>query len=127
MAVAAAWLWRRRPWGYLIVGAGLVMWVIESVSIAVDQWYGHAADPGSSVASAALVPAFAVLALAGLMPIYYLQIGFASPPGTTGGFTVPAASRRTWLAWALAVVALTAGAGAVFGGIQLCETASACR
>jgi hypothetical protein len=40
MAAAAAWLWRRRPWGYLIAGAGLVMWVIESVSIAVDQWYG---------------------------------------------------------------------------------------
>ena len=34
MAVAAAGLWRRRPWGYLIAGAGLVMWVIESVSIA---------------------------------------------------------------------------------------------
>ena len=74
---------------------------------------------GSPVASAALVPAFAVLALAGLIPIYYLQSGFASPPGTTGGFAVPAAARRTWPAWALAVVALTAGAGAVFGGIQL--------
>ena len=119
MAVAAAWLWRRRPRGYLIAGAGLVMWVIESVSIAVDQWYGHAADPGSPVASAALVPAFAVLAFAGLIPIYYLQSGFASPSGTTGGFAVPAAGRRTWPAWALAVVALTAGAGAVFGGTQL--------
>ena len=119
MAVAAAWLWRRRPRGYLIAGAGLVMWVIESVSIAVDQWYGHAADPGSPVASAALVPAFAVLALVGLMPIYYLLSGFASPPGTTGRFAVPAAARRTWPAWALALVALTAGAGAVFGGIQL--------
>jgi hypothetical protein len=118
MAVAAAWLWRRRPWGYLIVGAGLVMWVIESASIAVDQWYGHAADPGSPVASAALIPAFAVLAVAGLIPIYYLQRDFAGPPGT-GGFAVPAAARRTWPAWALAIVALTAGAAAVFGGIQL--------
>ena len=43
--VAAAWLWRRRPWGYLLAGAGLVMWVLESASIAVDQWYGHAAAP----------------------------------------------------------------------------------
>jgi hypothetical protein len=118
MAVAAAWLWRRRPWGYLIVGAGLVMWVIESASIAVDQWYGHAADPGSPVASAALIPAFAVLAVAGLIPIYYLQRDFAGPPGT-GGFAVPAAARRTWPPWALAIVALTAGAAAVFGGIQL--------
>jgi hypothetical protein len=120
MAAAAAWLWRRRPWGYLIAGAGLVMWVIESVSIAVDQWYGHAADPGSPVASAALVPAFAVLALAGLVPIYYLLRGLAGPPpGTTSGFAVPVAARRTWPAWALAVVALTAGAGAIVGGTQL--------
>lgn len=73
----------------------------------------------SPVASAALVPAFTVLALAGLMPIYYLQIGFARPPGTTGRFAVPAAARRTWPAWALAVVALTASAAAAFGGIQL--------
>ncbi len=28
----AAW-----PYGYLIVGAGLVMWVIESACVAVDQ------------------------------------------------------------------------------------------
>ena len=68
LAVAAAWLWRRRPWGYLLAGAGLVMWVLESVSIAVDQWYGHAAAPASPVASGALVPAFAVLAAIGLIP-----------------------------------------------------------
>ena len=47
LAVAAAWLWRRRPWGYLLAGAGLVMWVLESTSIAADQWYGHAAAPAS--------------------------------------------------------------------------------
>jgi hypothetical protein len=49
MAVAAAWLWWRRPHGYLIVGAGLVMWVIECACVAVDQWYGHAANPASTV------------------------------------------------------------------------------
>ena len=68
LAVAAAWLWRHRPWGYLLVCAGLVMWVLESASIAVDQWYGHAAAPASPVASGALVPAFAVLAAIGLIP-----------------------------------------------------------
>ncbi len=54
-AAAATWLWRRRPWGYLVVGGLLTMWVIESVGVAVDQWFGHAADPASTVASAAVV------------------------------------------------------------------------
>ena len=68
LAVAAAWLWRRQPWGYLLAGAGLVMWVLESTSIAADQWYGHAAAPASPVASGVLVPAFAALAVIGLIP-----------------------------------------------------------
>jgi hypothetical protein len=70
MAVAAVWLWRRRPWGYLLVGSILTMWVIESVGVAVDQWMGSAADPASTVASAAMTPVFAVLALVGLIPLY---------------------------------------------------------
>jgi hypothetical protein len=28
LLVAAVWLWRRRPWGYLLAGAGLVYWVL---------------------------------------------------------------------------------------------------
>lgn len=70
MAVAAFWLWRRRPWGYLLVGSILTMWVIESVGVAVDQWMGSAADPASTVASAAMTPVFVVLALVGLIPLY---------------------------------------------------------
>jgi hypothetical protein len=74
MAVAAVWLWRRHPWGYLVVGLMLTMWVIESVSVAVDQWLGSAADPASTVASAAMTPVFTVLALVGLIPLYvYLR------------------------------------------------------
>ncbi len=69
MTVAAWWLWHRRPWGYLVVGSVLVMWVVEALGIAVDQWYGHRADPTSTVASGALVPAFLVLALIGLVPV----------------------------------------------------------
>jgi hypothetical protein len=71
-AVAAWWLWRRRPAGILVIGAMLTMWVIESISIAVDQWFGHAADPGSPVASAAVTPVFAVVALLGLVPVAVL-------------------------------------------------------
>lgn len=70
MAVGAAWLWSRRPWGYVIVGALLTLWVLESGSVAVDQWFGHAAAPRSPAASAAVVPLFAALAVTGLVPLY---------------------------------------------------------
>lgn len=114
LAVAAAWLWQRRPRGYLIAGAGLVLWVLESVSIAVDQWYGHAADPASSVASGALVPAFAAVALIGLVPAGLLLHGLAGEvPGRTGALRWPTASGRGWAAWALAAVAAITGAAAV--------------
>jgi hypothetical protein len=87
IAVAAAWLWRRLAWGYLVIAAALVMWVMESACIAVDQWYGHAADPASPVASAALTPAFGALTLIGLVPMFFLFRSFSScsrsspPPG----------------------------------------------
>lgn len=68
-AVAAWWLWNGRPAGRLVVPSMLVLWVIESIGIAVDQWWGHLADPASPVASAAVVPVFAVLALVGLVPV----------------------------------------------------------
>lgn len=71
MAVAAAWLWRRRPWGELIVGTVLVMWVIEGLSIACDQWFGANADPNTNFASAAMTPAFLVLAAIGLIPLVF--------------------------------------------------------
>ncbi len=69
-AVAAVLLWRRQPWGYLVVGSILTYWVIEAVGVAVDQWFGHAADPSSTVVSLVMVPAFGVLALVGLIPVY---------------------------------------------------------
>ena len=71
---AGVWLWRRGPAGYLICGALLTMWVIEGVSVAVDQWFGHQADPASAVVSLSMVPAFGVLAVVGLVPlIIYLR------------------------------------------------------
>ena len=95
LTVAAAWLLRRRPWGYLLAGAGLVMWVMESTSIAVDQWYGHAAAPASPVASGALVPAFAALAAFGLIPAGLLLHGLSGGvPDVTAAPRPPAAARR---------------------------------
>ena len=66
MILAAVSLLRRRPWGYVLTGAMLVMLAIETASIGVDQWFGHAADPSSPASSAALTPVFAVLTVVGL-------------------------------------------------------------
>jgi hypothetical protein len=63
MGVAGVWLWRRLTIGYLLVGGGLTMWVLEGVTVATDQWFGHRADPGSDVVSTAAVPGFLVTAL----------------------------------------------------------------
>jgi hypothetical protein len=82
-ALSAAALWHRRPWGALATGAVLTMWVFEAIGIATDQWFGHAADPSSSLASAAMVPAFAVLAVVGTLPLipYFRALGGRLPAG----------------------------------------------
>lgn len=61
LGVGAVWLWQRRPWGFVISGGGLAFWAIESVTVAVDQWFGHRADPASDVASDAVVVPFLLL------------------------------------------------------------------
>ena len=81
MFAGAFQLWRRRPWGYLVSGAMLVMLVIETVSIATDQWFGHAAEPASPAASADLVPVFAVLTVVGLGALVAFLARPAKPAG----------------------------------------------
>jgi hypothetical protein len=61
--LAAVTIWQRRPMGYLLGGTMLVMLGIESLSIGVDQWFGSVADPNSPVVSAALFPAFVIIAV----------------------------------------------------------------
>ncbi len=70
-AVAALWLVRRAPWGYLVVGGLLAMWVLEGATIAVDQWFGSQADPGSSVAAASMVLPLGTLAVVGVIPLVF--------------------------------------------------------
>jgi hypothetical protein len=67
--IAAVALWRRTTWGVVVSGAMLVVLVLESVAIAVDQWAGSAADPASTVASAALLPLFLVVAMIGVVMV----------------------------------------------------------
>lgn len=59
-------------------GGMLVMLVIETTSIGTDQWFGHAADPASSVASDALVPVFAVMTVIGLAALGAYLRGWGS-------------------------------------------------
>jgi hypothetical protein len=70
-ALAAWWLWNRRPLGIVLVGAWLVYGLMESIGVAVDQWFGHHADPASSFATEAGMVLFAVLAVIGLIPLYF--------------------------------------------------------
>lgn len=66
-AAIIGWLtWTRRPWGALLAGTYLVYGLLESIGVAVDQWMGSVADPGSPVASIAGTYIFGVLAVIGV-------------------------------------------------------------
>jgi hypothetical protein len=116
MAVAAAWLWQRKSRGYLLGGASIVMGVMESISIAADQWYGHAADPASTVVSAVLTPVFAVLAVLSLAVAWLLLHSLAAARTTA---LSPAWPHRDWAAWLMAGLAVLIAAASAFGGIRL--------
>jgi hypothetical protein len=76
MTVAGWWLWRRKPLGILLTGSWLVFGVIEAWGIAVDQWFGHRADPSSDLVSTALIPGLIALGLVSLIPVwFYLRPG----------------------------------------------------
>lgn len=64
--LAAAWLRRKQPWGYLLAGAMLVNGLVESIGVGVDQIFAHVEDPASSLAGAAI---FAALAIAGAVAL----------------------------------------------------------
>lgn len=69
--LSAIWLWQRRSWGYVLAGAFLVYDVIESVSVATDQTFGHISDANASLGA---VPVFVVLTIVGLLPaVGYLR------------------------------------------------------
>jgi hypothetical protein len=67
--VAAWWLWHRRPAGLVAAGGVLVLWTLEGVTVATDQWFGHRADPASEWATPAGVWIFAVLTVVTLVPL----------------------------------------------------------
>jgi hypothetical protein len=72
LATAAAAAWRRHIWGVLITAAMLTLFVLECISVSVDQWFGSQADPSSSASSLMMVPAFAALSLVTAAPLVAL-------------------------------------------------------
>ncbi len=74
--VAAALLWRGSPAGLPLAGLLLVMFPIETTSVAVDQIFGHLADPAAPLAA---VPIMAALTLVGLWPLTVFLRGLRSP------------------------------------------------
>lgn len=67
----AWWLWNRQPFGELVVGAMLVLLVLEAIGVATDQWFGASADPSTPFASMAAVPMFLLLAVVGAVPLFF--------------------------------------------------------
>ncbi|HEX8509420.1 MAG TPA: hypothetical protein VF635_07975 [Propionibacteriaceae bacterium] len=78
MAVFASWLWHRRPHGVLLAGGGLVFWVLESISVSVDQWVGATTRPGAPLTSTSAAPLFSALALLSLVAAGFLLRGLRS-------------------------------------------------
>jgi hypothetical protein len=90
MAIVAVLLWQRRPSGVFLAGAGLIFWAIESIGVAVDQWFGQRAAPGSDLATSGGVVLFAVLAAATAVP---LALWLRAVTGRTRHSSAPTAAR----------------------------------
>ena len=70
MAVAAWWLYHRDGRGLLLGGAMLIAWVLEPLTIAVDQWVGVAADPTATYVSTDVIPIMLGLAAVIAVPAF---------------------------------------------------------
>jgi hypothetical protein len=64
-------MWNRRPLGVLLTGSWLAFGILEGIGIAVDQWFGHQADPVSPHASIEVIPMMIGLAVVNLIGLYF--------------------------------------------------------
>jgi hypothetical protein len=71
MTLAGWWMWNRRPLGVLLTGSWLAFGILEGIGIAVDQWFGHQADPASPHASVDVIPMMVGLAIVNLIGLYF--------------------------------------------------------
>lgn len=61
--LGAVWIWKKKAWGYTLTGLLLVMMVIETTSIAADQFFGHIQDPSAPLDAAPLFIGLTVIGL----------------------------------------------------------------
>jgi hypothetical protein len=80
-ALAGVWLWQRRAWGYVLAGVFLVYGLLESISVATDQLFGHLSDPQQPLST---VPVFIALAIIGVFPAAVYFRGFRRVPRRGG-------------------------------------------
>jgi hypothetical protein len=71
MTLAGWWMWNRRVLGVLLTGSWLAFGILEGIGIAVDQWFGHQADPTSPHASSEVIPMVIGLAVVNLVGLYF--------------------------------------------------------
>lgn len=70
--VAGVLIWRRRPRGVHLSGALLVFFLVESISVASDQWWGVRADQSQpDWASMTAVPMFLGVAVLTAIPLFF--------------------------------------------------------
>ncbi len=71
LVVGAVWIWRCRPWGYVIAGALVIMLTVETLSIALDQTFGHYHDPTQPLGAVPIMIALTVIGMA--MSLLFLR------------------------------------------------------
>lgn len=67
--VSTVLLWRRTAFGVASAGVVLVLWTLEGVTVATDQWFGSQADPSSEWATVGGMWLFIGLTLVTLVPM----------------------------------------------------------
>ena len=63
VGLASVWLWKSRPWGYILAGTMVTMLTLETAGIVIDQIFGHVHDPTAPLGA---VPILLVFTAAGL-------------------------------------------------------------
>jgi hypothetical protein len=63
MVLGAVWMWQRRAWGIMLGAMMTIMLTIETVSIGVDQWFGHIHDPAASLGAVPVMIGVTVVGL----------------------------------------------------------------